>query len=440
MSNPQEYPKGATPKIQALPGLTEPGTPSPEILIRTDPAAGPYPDIAPAEEPVEVCAHALGASGTEEIDAAIHWRKTLDAKWHVSQMQPEGSMRWKGRWIPPTAGDYQWMVKLHAGKKQSTPLNPSPGSSVRLLRAERRELTRSECFRAAREPLPELVARAHSSDAGIFMLPALFPQAANSLVGSHAGGHYTISKELGNAFSFGELAATINRQGKILGLTIPVNCSPEHPFRVREPGAFHTEGTPCLDGKNWRRHLANWEAIFRYWIVQGIDIFEVSDPGEFSPPFWQELIRSIRDDFPGTAFTTRDNPGPDLWPHLLGIGFSQLSPPASTAPGSSSNGIPPSSPDTTGEMACTSSNPLLITSIRENADGESLLRVSNDNPSSTQSGHIHLSGIIPVLKESERYHMHNLTNGRSCHWIGTTNFVSMKAGEPARTLRIERNH
>jgi hypothetical protein len=436
MSNPQEYTPKAEHKIQALPSIAEPGTPSRGIVIQTNPAAGPYPEIAPAEEPVEVFAHALGTPGEGGINAIIHWRKTLDAKWHQSQMQPAGSLRWKGKWIPPTAGDYQWMVRLQPEKKQSAQFSTAGGSSVRLLRAERRELTHAECFRAAREPLSSLLVRAQSSNAGVFLLPALFPQAANNLVGHQGNGHYTIATELGNAFSFGELTATISHQGKALGLTIPMTCSPGHPFRLKEPGAFSGDGTPRLEGKNRQLHQENWEAVFRYWIVQGIDIFEIPDPGKLSLPFWQSLIRSIRDDFPDIAFTASGNSNADIWPHLLGIGFSQFN-----APAKATTGIP--APLTTGReqrIFCTSSNAQLVTSIRKNADGELLLRISNDNSSATQFGHIHLSGTIPELKESERYHMHNLTDGRSCHWVGTTNFVSLKAGEQARTLRIERNH
>ena len=436
MSYPPEYSPETALKIQALPSITEPGTPSPGIVIKTNPAVGPYPDIVPAEEPVEVSAYALGAPRTDGINAAIHWRKTLDSKWHESQMQSDGTLRWKGKWIPPAAGDYQWMVQLKPGEKQSAQPNTVSDSCVHLLRAERRELTHAECFRATREPLLSLVERAQSSNAGVFLLPALFPQAANNMVGRQGRGHYTISTELGNAFSFGKLAAAISHQGKILGMTIPMNCSPEHPFHVNEPGAFSRDGTPRLDGKNRQRHLENWEAVFRYWIVQGIDIFEIPDPGKLSLAFWQDLIRSIRDDFPGIAFTARDNSNPDMWPSLQGIGFSAFNTPAKTT-----SGIPaPSSPCQQQRILCTSSKPLLVTSIRKNAGGELLLRISNDTPASSQSGHIHLSGAIPELEEPERYHMHNLTDGRSCHWVGTTNFVSLKAGEQARTLRIERNH
>ncbi len=434
MSNPPENTPESTLQIPPLPSISAPDTPSPAIVLKTNPAAGPYPDIAPAEEPVEVFAHALGIPRAKGMNAIIHWRKTLDSQWHESQMHSDGNLRWKGKWIPPTAGDYQWMVKLNPGEKQPNEFDSATGSSIRLLRAERRELTHAECFRAAREPLSNLVIRAQSTHAGVFLLPALFPQSANHLIGHQEGGHYTISKELGDAFSFGELAATISHQRKILGLTIPMKCSSEHPFRLKTPEAFSRDGSPLLDGSNWQWHREKWEAVFRYWIVQGIDIFEIPDPGKLSPAFWQCLIRSIRDDFPDVAFTARNNSNPENWPNLLGVGFSVFDASTKTI-----NNIPVST--TPGqEILCTSSNPLLITSIRQNADGEVLLRISNDHPTSSQSGHLHLSGTIPELKEPERYHMHNLTDGRSCHWIGTTNFVSLKAGEQTRTLRIERNH
>ena len=303
------------------------------------------------------------------------------------------------------------------------------------------ELGNMECFRAAREPLPDLVDRAKASSAGIFILPSLFPEAGKNLVGCDGGGHYTISRELGNPLSFGELAATITRQGKTLGLTVPLQCSREHPFRIKAPEAFHTDGTPRLDSSNWHFHRKNWEAVFRYWIVQGIDIFELSQTGKFSQVFWQKLIGSLRDDFPGTVLTSLDNSDPDLQPGLPGVGFPESDTRAANIQTGPSNGMTDSAGTQKEKtLGCSSSNPLLSASIRRNADGELLLRVSNEDPSSTQSGHIHLFGTIPELQESEHYHMHNLTDGRSCHWIGTTNFVLIKAGEAARTLRIARTH
>jgi len=312
---------------------------------------------------------------------------------------------------------------------------------MHLLHETIQELPYPECFRPTREPLPDLVDRAKSSSAGVFILPSLFPESSKNLVGYEGRGHYTISKELGNPFSFGELAATISRQGKILGLTLPLQCSKAHPFRIKTPEAFHKDGSPLLDNAHWNFHRKNWEAVFRYWIVQGIDIFELNQPGKFSPEFWQKLIRSLHTDFPGTVLTSRDNSDPKLWSGLLEVGFSELDTRSADHATGPSNTIPTILDGQREEiLGCSSSAPFLSASIRRNADGELLLRVSNENPSSTQSGHIHLFGTVPELQESERYHMHNLTDGRSCHWIGTTNFLSMKAGEPPRTMRIERTH
>lgn len=313
---------------------------------------------------------------------------------------------------------------------------PNP---MHLLHAPIQELPHIEFFRPTREPIPDLVDRAKSSSAGVFILPSLFPEFSKNIVGYEGRGHYTISKELGNPLSFGELAATITRQGKILGLTIPLQCSRAHPFRIKAPEAFHTDGSPLLNNAHWNFHRKNWEAVFRYWIVQGIDIFELTQPGKFSPEFWQKIIQSLRADFPGTVLTSRNNSDPELWSGLLDVGFSELDTRQEDHTVDSSNSIPALLDEQGKEtLGCSSSNPFLSASIRRNADGELLLRVSNENPSSTQSGHIHLFGTVPELQESERYHMHNLTDGRSCHWIGTTNFLAMKAGEPPRTMRIER--
>ncbi|MFP6872613.1 MAG: hypothetical protein VCA55_03810 [Verrucomicrobiales bacterium] len=435
MSCAAKYAPPATLKIRALPSAADAGISPAEIVIKTDPVIGRYPDIVPAEEPVEVSVHALGVSASARMNGIIRWRKTLASRWQETGLRTDGTLRWKGEWIPPTAGDYQWIVKLQPGKNQSAHIGQSGSSALHLLRAERRELFSAQWFRAPREPLSSLIAQAESNNAGIFLLPPLFPEFSNRMIGNNGAGHYTISPRLGNPSSFGELAAKIHRQGKILGLTMPMRCSPEHPFRAREPMAFSEDGTPDLTGKNWQRHQKEWEGVFRYWIVQGIEIFEIPDPGKLPLSFWQHTIKSLRDDFPDIVFTSRENSNPDLSPHLLGIGFSGFN-----APGITTDVIPAPSASRPGrEISCSSSNPNLIASIRKSADGEFLLRISNDNPTSAQAGHIHLFGATPELKECERYYLHNLTDGRSCHWMGTTNFVSLKAGEQARTLRIQRS-
>ena len=435
MSCAAKYAPTVALKIQALPSGDDPGIPPAAIAIKTDPVIGRYPDITPAEEPVEVSVHAPGVAASARMNGIIRWRKTLDPRWQETGLQADGTFRWKGEWIPPTPGDYRWMVKLRPEKTQSAHIDQGSSSGLHLLRAERRELFSAEWFRATRQPLSSLVAQAESNNAGIFLLPPLFPEFSNRMVGTNGAGHYTISPKLGNASSFGQLAAKINSQGKILGLTIPMRCSPEHPFRTREPTAFSEDGIPDLTGENWQRHQKEWRAIFRYWIVQGIEIFEIPDPGELSLSFWQHIIKSLRDDFPDIVFTCRENSNPDLSPHLLGIGFSEFN-----APGITTDVIPaPSTTISVRKISFSSTNPHLVASIRRSADGEFLLRISNDNPASAQSGHIHFSGASPELKEWERYYLHNLTDGRSCHWVGTTNFVALKAGEQARTLRVERS-
>jgi hypothetical protein len=434
MSCAAKYAPTVALKIQTLPSAADTGIPPAGIAIKTDPVIGRYPDITPAEEPVEVSVHALGVAASARMNGIIRWRKTLDPRWQETELKTDGTFRWKGEWIPPTPGDYHWMVKLRSEKTQCAHIDQGGSSDLHLLRAERRKLFSAEWFRATRQPLSNLVAQAESNNAGIFLLPPLFPEFSNRMVGNNGAGHYTISPKLGNASSFGKLAAKINSQGKILGLTMPMRCSPEHPFRAKEPTAFSEDGIPDLTGENWQRHQKEWGAIFRYWIVQGIEIFEIPDPGALSLSFWQHIIKSLRDDFPDIVFTCRENSNPDLSPHLLGIGFSEFN-----TPGITTNVVPAHSTSIpVREISCSITNPHLVASIRRSADGECLLRISNENSTSAQSGHIHLSGASPELKEWELYYLHNLTDGRSCHWVGTTNFVSLEAGEQARTLRIER--
>ena len=86
MSSAAKYAPTVALKIQTLPGTADSGIPPAAIAIKTDPVIGRYPDITPAEEPVEVSVHALGVMASARMNGIIRWRKTLDPRWQESRI------------------------------------------------------------------------------------------------------------------------------------------------------------------------------------------------------------------------------------------------------------------------------------------------------------------------------------------------------------------
>jgi starch synthase (maltosyl-transferring) len=159
-------------------------------------------------------------------------------------------------------------------------------------------------------------------------------------IGSKAGGHDAINPELGTLSDFQEFIAAANKLNIKVALDLALQCSPDHPwvttneefFTKRPDGTIaYAENPPKkyqdiypINFDNDYPHLfAEVLRIVKYWISQGINIFRVDNPHTKPVNFWQELIRTINQEFQDVIFLAEAFTHPTMM-HALGkAGFQQ---------------------------------------------------------------------------------------------------------------------
>ncbi len=126
-----------------------------------------------------------------------------------------------------------------------------------------------------------------------------------------------------------------------IALDFAMQCSPDHPwlkqhpewFRTRPDGTFKFAENPpkkyedivnpdftCPD------RIALWEAlrdVILFWCQQGVRIFRVDNPHTKPLPFWEWMIREVRDRYPETIFLSEAFTRPKVMQALAKLGFSQ---------------------------------------------------------------------------------------------------------------------
>ncbi len=494
-----------TTAITPLPDAVGTDLPPPLAAVEVVPAASRYPDAATAGQPFHIAVRAIAPEGTPPLRGAVRWRRAFAPRWEESPLQPTTDDRFSGAWTPPEPGDYEWCVELWTATGKD-PDRDRPGSSgseeLHLLRASRGDLDGAGWHRPERLPFFTLrtLLPANADGAAVFLMPPPFPiDPETGLPGCDGAGHYSLDPALGDTRDFGELAAAARAAGFTLGLELPLACSPGHPMRTSHPERFAADGTPLLGGPDWRELWPAWEAVFRFWLVQGIEVFHIPDPARAPLAFWEALVGSILEHFPHTLFTADAADLAALAPHLAGVGFtpsghesamaaveidtSNLEPvapfladaddglddarghpvaPAHPDPG---GGDPPAplfddssppapflaagaerdladladpAPAAGVTLPSSSSDPGMGTELQRRPDGDLILRVTHRNPGRPCRAHIHLDLAAMGIGERSGFHLHDLATGRTFHWNGSTNFLSLGADETEKTFRIER--
>jgi len=467
-------PAGATTlTIAPLPD-TAADLPPAVAAVEVTPPPGTYPHAAIAGRPFKIGVRAFAPEETAPLHGVLRWRKVLAARWSEEPLQKFGDSEFSVEWTPAEVGDYEWCVELWSGEDDSNRHGSSGADVLHMLRASNGELEGARWKRTARSPLSDLHPELNG-DTDVLLLAPIFPQDADGLTGRDGAGHYTIDPELGNVHDFGELAAAARRAGTMLALTVPLECSQQHPLRQKHWLAFAGGATPDFTAKGWREIWSAWEAVFRFWLVQGIDIFYIPRPGAAPVSFWSALIEHLRDDFPATEFIADPEELAAFGEHLLGVGFRPLATP-DIASESNASGVasepdpqplitlepiepielidlqaptpllidepdgpePVEVPEAEESIACSCSNTALVPTLYRRGEGF-VLMIENRDPATSQSGHVHFDSALLDLNEHERYYLRDLADGRAYRWSGTTNFLSVGAGETAKSFRLERN-
>jgi len=160
-------------------------------------------------------------------------------------------------------------------------------------------------------------------------------------IGNEHGGHDAIHPELGTLDDFRRLVEACHQHGMEIALDFAVQCSPDHPwlkqhpewFKTRPDGTFKFAENPpkkyedivnpdftCPD------RIALWEAlrdVVLFWCKQGVRIFRVDNPHTKPLPFWEWLIREVRERYPDTIFLSEAFTRPKVMKALAKLGFSQ---------------------------------------------------------------------------------------------------------------------
>ena len=163
-------------------------------------------------------------------------------------------------------------------------------------------------------------------------------------IGSPEGGFTSVHPELGTIEDFDALVQAARAKGIELALDIALNASPDHPWITEHPDWFerrpdgtikYAENPPKKyeDIVNFRYYLADgqpnapfWEAIrdvILFWADHGVLMFRVDNPHTKPFPFWEWIIREVRQQHPGAVFLSEAFTRPKVMKRLAKVGFSQ---------------------------------------------------------------------------------------------------------------------
>lgn len=160
-------------------------------------------------------------------------------------------------------------------------------------------------------------------------------------IGSKLGGHDAVHPELGTLDDFRAFVGACRDRGMEVALDLAVQCAPDHPWVSQHPDWFdfradgsirYAENPPkqYQDIVNLNfgspAGAAIWKAFFdivKFWIGQGVTVFRVDNPHTKPMPFWEWLIRRIRDENPEIIFLSEAFTRPKLMLNLAKRGFSQ---------------------------------------------------------------------------------------------------------------------
>jgi starch synthase (maltosyl-transferring) len=160
-------------------------------------------------------------------------------------------------------------------------------------------------------------------------------------IGSDEGGHKAIHPHLGTLEDFRALLGEAKKRGIEVALDLAYQCSPDHPyakehkewFRLRPDGSVqYAENPPkkyqdiyplFFESDAAGALCQELKSVVLYWIAQGVRIFRVDNPHTKPYPFWEWLIREIRNEHPEVIFLGEAFTRPKVMYRLAKLGFTQ---------------------------------------------------------------------------------------------------------------------
>lgn len=160
-------------------------------------------------------------------------------------------------------------------------------------------------------------------------------------IGAAEGGHTAIDPSLGTLEDFRRLVAAAADYGLELALDFAIQCAPDHPWIAAHPEWFYwrPDGTIRYAENPPKRYqdIVNvsfyresypdlWYAlrdVVLFWADEGVRIFRVDNPHTKPFPFWEWMIREVRERFPDVVFLSEAFTRPKPMKRLAKLGFSQ---------------------------------------------------------------------------------------------------------------------
>ena len=160
-------------------------------------------------------------------------------------------------------------------------------------------------------------------------------------IGSAEGGHKAIHPELGTLADFRRFVRACHAQGMEVALDFAIQCSPDHPWIKEHPEwfLFRPDGTIKYAENPPKKYQdivnvnffgphqeALWQellSVFLFWVDNGVKIFRVDNPHTKPIPFWEWVIREVRNKDPEVIFLSEAFTRPPVLKMLAKVGFSQ---------------------------------------------------------------------------------------------------------------------
>ncbi|MDG5815464.1 alpha-1,4-glucan--maltose-1-phosphate maltosyltransferase [Chitinispirillales bacterium ANBcel5] len=160
-------------------------------------------------------------------------------------------------------------------------------------------------------------------------------------IGSRFGGHKSIQPELGSIEDFTLFIKDAASFGLEVALDIAFQCAPDHPYVIDHPEWFsvrpdgsiqYAENPPKkyedivpfnFETPKWQSLWNELKGVVEFWVDKGVKIFRVDNPHTKPFPFWEWLIREIKEVYPETIFLSEAFTRPKIMYRLAKLGFSQ---------------------------------------------------------------------------------------------------------------------
>lgn len=160
-------------------------------------------------------------------------------------------------------------------------------------------------------------------------------------IGSEEGGHDAVHPDLGTLEDFRALVQAAREHGMETAIDFAIQCAPDHPYVKQHPEWFvwrpdgtikYAENPPkkyqdIVNVNFYGPHApALWQEMLRvvlFWCEQGVTVFRVDNPHTKPVPFWEWLIRNVKDRHPRTVFLSEAFTRPKMMRMLAKAGFTQ---------------------------------------------------------------------------------------------------------------------